>query len=92
MIIHNGQLITKVFYNVNDPTDNKIYDNEGFTLADKSGAILNYKRQISSKISAIYKGLDLIWLSTYEVSIKSCYGSGTWLDNYNWVEDQWKNG
>lgn len=92
MIIHNGQIITKIFYNVNPPEDNNIYDIEGFKIADNLGYLLNYKRPISSKISAIYKGSDLIWLTTYEVSIKSCYGSGTWLDNYNWVEDQWKNG
>lgn len=92
MIIHNGQIITKIFYNVNPPNDNSIYDIEGFKIADNLGYLLNYKRPISSKISAIYKGSDLIWLTTYEVSIKSCYGSGTWLDNYNWVEDQWKNG
>ena len=92
MIIRNGQIITKIFYNVNTPEDNNIYDIEGFKTADKLGNLLNYKKPISSKISAIYKGSDLIWLSTYEVSIKSCYGSGTWLDNYNWVEDQWKNG
>lgn len=92
MIIRNGKLITKVFYNVNEPKDNSIYDIEGVKLADKLGNILNYKREASSKICAIYRGSDLIWLSTYEVSIRSCYGSGTWLDNYNWVEDQWKNG
>ena len=92
MIIRNGQIITKIFYNVDTPEDNNIYDIEGFKIADNLGYLLNYKRPISSKISAIYKGSDLIWLTTYEVSIKSCYGSGTWLDNYNWVEDQWKNG
>ena len=92
MIIHNGQLITKVFYNVNPSKDNNIYDIDGTRLLDKLDNPLNYKKQISSKISAIYKGSSLIWLSTYEVSIKSCYGSGTWLDDYNWVEDQWKNG
>ena len=92
MIIRNGQIITKIFYNVNTPEDNSIYDIEGFKIADKLGHLLNYKKPISSKISAIYKGSDLIWLTTYEVSIKSCYGSGTWLDNYSWVEDQWKNG
>ena len=92
MIIHNGQIITKIFYNIKQLKDNGIYDVEGVKLADSLGNFLNYKKPISSKISAIYKGSDLIWLSTYEVSIKSCYGSGAWLDNYNWVEDQWKNG
>ena len=92
MIIHNGQISTKIFYNVNPPKDNNIYDIERVKIADNVGYLVNYKRRISSKRRAIYKGSDLIWLTTYEVSIKSCYGSGTWLDNYNWVEDQWKNG
>ncbi len=92
MIVHNGKVITKIFYNVPTPTNNGIYDIDGNALADKLNRILNYKKPIGSNISAIYKGKDLIWLTTYEISIRSCYGSGTWLDNYNWVEDQWKNG
>ena len=52
---------------------------------------LNEPFNLKSHISTIYKGSNLIWATAYEISVKSCYGSGVWLDTYNWVEDQWKN-
>lgn len=60
------------------------YKNPNY-IADSVG------NEYSHQIAAIYKGSDLIWLTSYQVSIKSCYGSGQWLDNYNWVEDTWKD-
>lgn len=45
----------------------------------------------SVSIAALYKGNQLLWRTTYTVTIRSCYGSGEWLDNYNWVDDTWKD-
>lgn len=75
MIITNGKLVTQIHFK----------------------NILNALPEIeqlqnsSNQLAAIYKGRDLIWLTTYQISVKSCYGSGVWLDNYNWIEDTWKN-
>ena len=38
-------------------------------------------------ISAVYKGTKLVWQA-----IRSCYGSGAWLNERPWLEDDpWKN-
>lgn len=42
-------------------------------------------------IGAIYKGSQLIWVTTYN-AVKSCFGSGTWLQDKPWLDnDFWKN-
>lgn len=42
-------------------------------------------------IGAIYKGSQLIWVTVYN-AIKSCFGSGTWLQDKPWLDnDFWKN-
>lgn len=71
-----------------------ICNNQVITLINKFQEELDDDLKVilaEKKINAVYKGSDLIWLTTYQVDIKSCYGSGNWLDNYNWVEDIWKN-
>lgn len=88
MIIKNGKVVSKI---------NRLYSN-GELLLDN---LANYLKDSSNsflttsispeKIKAIYRGTDLVWLTTYTVDILSCYGSGQWLDNYNWVEDTWKD-
>ena len=51
--------------------------------------------QVSSlteqSIGAIYKGSQLIWVTIYN-AVKSCFGSGTWLQDKPWLDnDFWKN-
>ena len=42
-------------------------------------------------IGAIYKGSQLIWVTVYN-AIKSCFGSGTWIQDKPWLDnDFWKN-
>ncbi len=42
-------------------------------------------------IGAIYKGSQLVWVTVYN-AIKSCFGSGTWLQDKPWLDnDFWKN-
>lgn len=33
-------------------------------------------------ITAVYHGLRLIW-----EAIRSCFGSGSWIEEYPWVDD-----
>ena len=49
-------------------------------------------QQIDQKdIGAIYKGSQLVWVTVYN-AIKSCYGSGTWIQDKPWLDnDFWKN-
>ena len=42
-------------------------------------------------IGAIYKGSQLVWVTVYN-AVKSCFGSGTWLQDKPWLDnDFWKN-
>lgn len=41
----------------------------------------------SKPISAIYKGARLVWQA-----IRSCFGSGAWINEKPWLNDEgWKN-
>lgn len=49
------------------------------------------EEQVQKKIGAIYKGAQLVWLSVYD-AIRSCFGSGTWLQDKPWLQnDSWRN-
>lgn len=49
------------------------------------------QEQVQKKIGAIYKGSQLIWLTIYN-TVKSCYGSGRWLEDRPWLDnDTWLN-
>lgn len=49
------------------------------------------EKQTQKNIGAIYKGSKLVWLTIYN-AIKSCFGSGTWLEDKLWItDDTWKN-
>lgn len=88
MIITGGKkIITRIQLRGQEPLG--LQDLDGTTLLDLHDNLLY--SEPPSKIVAVYKGRNLIWLTTYQVDIKSCYGSGVWLDNYNWIEDQWKD-
>lgn len=41
----------------------------------------------SRPIQAVYKGLRLVW-----TGIRSCFGSGRWIDERPWIDsDSWKD-
>lgn len=49
------------------------------------------QEQVQKKIGAIYKGSQLVWLTIYN-TVKSCYGSGRWLEDRPWLDnDTWLN-
>lgn len=46
---------------------------------------------IQRDIGAVYKGSQLVWMTVYN-AIKSCFGSGTWVQDKPWLDsDSWKN-
>ena len=88
MIIKNGRVISKI-HRLQSGGE-YLLDKLSKFLCDNNDVYLTTKIS-PEKIKAIYRGEDLIWLTTYTVDILSSYGSGQWLDNYNWVEDTWKD-
>ena len=54
--------------------------------------LINQVSQLTEQsIGAIYKGSQLIWVTIYN-AVKSCFGSGTWLQDKPWLDnDFWKN-
>ena len=45
---------------------------------------------VQKNIGAIYQGTKLVWRTIYN-AIKSCFGSGTWLGDKLWSQDDsWK--
>lgn len=49
------------------------------------------QQQVQRDIGAIYKGSKLVWLTVYD-AIRSCFGSGTWMQERPWLsDDSWKN-
>lgn len=53
--------------------------------------LVNQIEQITERnIGAIYRGGQLLWLTIYDV-VKSCFGSGIWLTNKPWLDnDTWE--
>lgn len=53
--------------------------------------INNIQQKAQKKIGAIYKGTQLIWVTIYN-AIRSCFGSGIWLQDKLWIgDDSWKS-
>lgn len=49
------------------------------------------QQQVQKKIGAIYKGINLMWITIYN-AVKSCFGSGVWYGDKPWIgTDQWTN-
>lgn len=67
-----------------------IYRN-GKLITEVHQNIKQLLNQVERSIGAIYKGSQLIWVTVYN-AIKSCFGSGTWLQDKPWLDnDFWKN-
>lgn len=46
---------------------------------------------VQRNFGTVYKGSQLVWRTVYN-AIKSCFGSGTWLDEKPWIDsDSWKD-
>lgn len=89
MIIKNGKVISKI--HKLQSGGEFLLDKLSQYLQDGDTEYLTTKFS-PEKIKAIYRGTDLIWLTTYTIDIISCHGSGTWLDSYPWVDsDIWKD-
>lgn len=57
---------------------------------DVLGLVNEIQQKVQKNIGAIYKGSQLVWLTVY--AIKSCFGSGTWIQDRPWLQDDtWKN-
>lgn len=57
----------------------------------KNGKIVFQIINNSLNISKVYHGAQLVWRTVYN-AIKSCYGSGVWLQDKLWIDnDTWKN-
>lgn len=51
----------------------------------------NINVRIQRNFGAVYKGTQLVWRTIYD-AIKSCFSSGTWLDEKPWIDsDNWKD-
>lgn len=38
-------------------------------------------------LAAVYHGLRLVW-----IAVRSCFGSGVWIDEKPWIDDEfWKD-
>ena len=56
-------------------------------------SIIDYKtgKSVQKNIGAICQGTKLVWRTIYN-AIKSCFGSGTWLDDKPWIDsDTWQD-
>lgn len=69
------------------------YNNQLITNINQSiSELVNEVSKVTEQaIGAVYKGSQLVWLTVYN-AIKSCFGSGTWIQDKPWLDsDYWKN-
>lgn len=69
------------------------YNNQLITNINQSiSELVNKVSKVTEQtIGAVYKGSQLVWLTVYN-AIKSCFGSGTWIQDKPWLDsDYWKN-
>lgn len=68
-----------------------IYKNGKLVLEVQRDVIDEIEQITHKSIRAIYKGSQLVWMTIYN-AIRSCFGSGTWYLDRNWLsDDTWKN-
>lgn len=64
-----------------------LYVNQKDGTLKRVTAIYKHTETGSKVISAVYKGIDLLWQF-----IKSCFGRGYWINDKMWSNvDAWKN-
>lgn len=58
---------------------------------DMTELVNSIEQKVQHKIGAIHKGSKLVWMTIYN-AIKSCFGSGRWLIDKPWLDNEtWKN-
>lgn len=68
-----------------------IYRNGKLITEVHQNILKDQMTKIQQEIGKIYKGTQLVWVTIYN-AIKSCFGSGTWISDKEWIDnDTWKN-
>lgn len=68
-----------------------IYRNGKLITEVHKNILKDQMTKIQQEIGKIYKGTQLVWVTIYN-AIKSCFGSGTWISDKEWIDnDTWKN-
>lgn len=67
-----------------------IFKGKNLILRVQKAVVDETGKSIQRNIGAIYQGTQLVWRTIYN-AIKSCFGSGTWLGDKLWSQDDsWK--
>lgn len=67
-----------------------IFKGKNLILKVQKAVVDETGKSIQRNIGAIYQGTQLVWRTIYN-AIKSCFGSGTWLGDKLWSQDDsWK--
>ena len=67
-----------------------IFKGKNLILRVQKAIVDETGKSIQRNIGAIYQGTQLVWRTIYN-AIKSCFGSGTWLGDKLWSQDDsWK--
>lgn len=68
-----------------------IYRNGKLITEVHKNILKDQMTKIQQEIGKIYKGTQLVWVTIYN-AIKSCFGSGTWISDKEWIDNNtWKN-
>lgn len=68
-----------------------IYKNNKLITGINRNVIDELQKKTKRAIGKVYLGTQLVWI-TIANAIRSCFGSGTWLQDRNWInDDNWTN-